>query len=169
MSNPIAIKPRAPITLTAELDFAAIYRELNQNDDVLTYFIYIIQVAGIQVYPFMSSSSGAFNGSQVLLSIVQSDIEFYINNSLAFECSKELIPSLSGNSEPFAFTFFNSFESVVFTTSSKYPIQPICPYVFSYAKCDLTIFNQINTFLIVNLIKFQAINETSSIQFILFY
>jgi hypothetical protein len=164
MSAWLAIKPRSPITLTVELDFAGISKAITQYNQyyLFGYFIFILQVAGIQVYPF-TGSSRSLNCSQVSLVIMQSQIAFYINNSIAFDCSKALIPSPPGNLQPFAFTLFNSFKSAIFATKNKYPAQPICPYIFVNATCEIQFENQIDTLLIVNLVKFQAIHETNSI------
>jgi hypothetical protein len=96
---------------------------------------------------------GNSGGSFVGLVIVQSEIEFFINNSLKYNCSRALIHPIPSAPQPYAFTFFNSFDIVQFATKNRYPAQPICPYLFVYASSDMIIQNQIDTILIVNLVK----------------
>jgi hypothetical protein len=143
--NQLVIRPRNPIPLTDQLDL----KTFLENTDHLNF----IGLDGIEVWPWKRQKR--VNS----LNIQQSSIDFYINGSLSskLKCSKDLIPLTAPTA-----TFFNLFMNIEFNYKNTFQIQPICPYIFTYANIlEMTLYGQLDTILITNRFKFEDLNASN--------
>jgi hypothetical protein len=156
----IYVKPIEPIVLTSDLDLCmlACFQSIPLN-------LFLLGVSGLNVYPWPSSQSFGCN-LQVYLTIFMSTIDFYVNSTYisSYNCQRDLIPDDSSTNV----SFFSSYTtSLALQYGNKYGSSStaVCPYVFKNAQFGkgISARYQVDSFLFVNLLEFQQVNDTISI------
>jgi hypothetical protein len=133
--NNAYIQPNTPIVLSSELDIASLFTTLNISGDA--YFAFNMRnLSGIDVVAWPSGVT------RVQIEIDESRIEFFMNGKPLSEytCSVGMmIPFLKSSNNA---SFFNLFSEITFFTQNQYSSQPVCPYIFAYAKLDVLTINE---------------------------
>jgi hypothetical protein len=115
---------------------------------------------------FSVHNAGKVDCSKYRLVFDQSVIKFFIGDKpplSQFECNRDLIHRIKSN-------IFQRVCNVQFKSGVKFCSKPMCPFVFANTRLNkLAISNQIDTFLIKNLFRFQSINHKTSINSMIFF
>jgi hypothetical protein len=97
------------------------------------------------------------------IQLFQSEIEFFIGNKPQSElaCTRDII--LQKETTIFSKLSYNV-TSILFGNHIKYDTKPICPFIFAYTQLvEIDIINQVDSFLFKNLLRFQIVEESLSI------
>jgi hypothetical protein len=146
-----SVKTREPIPLSNELNMSILAQ-------IQTYIIY--GAGGVNVYPWTACGLRCV---QIELDLRFSTIDFYVNNSPPsdYACTPDLIPDHSHTSVSL---FSTNIYSLNLNRGNKYSSQAICPYVFKNSNiAQFFLSYQVDSFLFVNLLRFQADNDTKKI------
>ncbi len=99
-----------------------------------------------------------FRNSVFSLSIDQSVVNFFIGDKSQneLECSRDIIPRTSN-------TILNYINSLTFWAYVKYDDKPVCHFIFANVSLyNFEIHNQIDSFMIKNLLQFQSVNPNET-------
>jgi hypothetical protein len=160
ISNNCTINPPNPVTLMLS-EPILFTSELNVSFVDSFYDLWLYGVSGVSVYPWPALSVGSSKKSMIFNF---STIEFYVNNTppSGYTCTPRLLPDNSAKSVSFLSSYT---DTIFFGYGNKYSSssQSVCPFLFRNASiATFQIDYQVDTFLFVNLLKFQQVNDTKT-------
>jgi hypothetical protein len=145
----IALKPRAPLLLTQELNVSQL--QLASKE------IELLTIKGINVYPWPAKLN-----AQCSLFIYMSTIEFFINGKPQsdFSCNKNLITDSDGSTS----IFVSVIAQIIILNQNTFNSAPVCPFLFKNSRLSkLELYGQVDSFLYKQLLRFQQVvdNDTT--------
>jgi hypothetical protein len=169
----VRIKPEPALLLTDELNLWTVCNIVCRNQPLFCRYVLTVRFSGLKGVDVLGGGNwmkDKKNCSSIFsLYIESSTMTFYMAGQAPgqYNCSSETQFSLE-NGKKFTTTgmFFNSYyDEIYFDKSVLFDQQtPVCPFVFAYARLDDLIINSlVDSFIASNLLKFQKVLSTKSI------